>query len=741
MNEEFRKRLETTFHEEAAEHLHRLGSGLIEWERSGEGGRDGLAESLYRAAHSLKGAARAVLYGEMEALCQALEGSLQALKAGARILAPELFDTLNAARGRLEEMLAARRRGLQPLGQDPVLLQSLRDIEHAGPAKVPPSPPAQGSMHAASGSANPSRKPQAGTEPKLGASELRDQAEAESRVRLPMKKLQSLHERLDDLTAVKLQADRLLLLLEEMQRAAAELSAGLDKEFGKASRTRKGGQELLKLAGSLDELGVQARRLGRGHRDDLDAVSGYLHAGVRDVLMFPVGDLLEVFPKLARDLAMQTGKRVRMTISGADREMEKPVAEELREILLHLVRNAIDHGIETPEERLAHGKTAEGNLSLSVDSMPGGKVRIEFRDDGRGLDPARLRDAAVRNGLLPPAEAETLADAQALQLAFRSGITTRGEVSALSGRGLGLAIVRERAEKRGGSAAVESAPGAGTRFILILPSRLSASRGLVVAVGDRKYVVLTSQVRQVMHYAPGQGRAGKWPPVQAGGAWLDVTPLSRILGLPGQPKARGNTGAVLILGVDGSARAVYVESVHGEQEIVVKALGPAFGKPDNIAGAVTLITGETALLAELGEARSWNGDGDPAESATEMAAGPRKVLVVEDSITSRTLIKSLLETAGYSVAIAVDGIAAMAAMEQNEFDIIVSDVEMPRMGGFELLSRIRTEEKWRSLPVVLVTSLDSDAERARGLAFGANAYMAKGEFDAGRLLEILGGNL
>ncbi len=735
MNEEFRKRLESTFHEEASEHLHRLGSGLIAWERSGEGASEGLAESLYRAAHSLKGAARAVHYSEMESLCQAVEGSLHSLKSGQTVLTSELFDILNAARALLEDMLAARRRDLEPVGQNPALIQSLRDIEQNKPGGDS-SKERMASMTATPRLILPPRE--------IQAAFLR--TGPENMVRLPMKKLEALHEHVDQLTMAKILSNRLLLHLEDMQRTAAELSAKLEKEFrSRASRARAGGQELLKLAGSLEVMSGLARKLGLGHRDDLAQVTALLLTGLRDVFMIPAGDLLEDFPKLARDLAVQTGKRVRVTISGADREMEKPVAEELREILLHLVRNAIDHGIEGPEARVALGKPAEGILQLSVSTAPEGKVRIEVKDDGRGFDPVQLKESAVRNGVLSAEEANGLDDSQVLQLAFRSGLTTRGEVTALSGRGLGLAIVRERTEKRGGSVTVESVPGRGTCFILILPSQLSTSRGLVVGIGDRKYVVPTSQVRHVRRYYPNAGKTTKWPAVQLDGEWLEVAPLAQILDMPASGKsgkAWKKAGVVLILGVEGSARAVFVESIHGEQEIVVKPLGPPFGKLDKIVGAVTLITGETALVLNLGGFRAWT----PGERATavpeeESASGPRKVLVVEDSITSRTLIKSLLETAGYSVSIAVDGVAALAALDKETFDIIVSDVEMPRMGGFELLARIRADEKWCTLPVVLVTSLDSEGERARGMAFGANAYMAKGEFDADRLLEFLGASL
>lgn len=749
MTEDFRKRLETIFHEEASDHLQHLGSGLIAWEKSGEDASSPLPESLYRASHSLKGAARAVGYLEMEALCQALEGAFAALRSGRQALTAEIFDVFNGARAQLERMLSARRRAQAPLAPEAALVQALRAMDEGRydgaailrpgqeaiparePAKAAPDAPAPEAVRqeaAPLGEGNP--------------------AGNRIRVRIPVEKLDALVEKLDDLVAAKSSSVRLLSLLDEVQQAAAHLFAKL----GRGADPDSGDRETVRLAGDLESLARKARRMGRENGAQLDQVAAALAAGVRDALMIPLGEILEVFPKIARDLAVETGKRVHVSLSGADREMEKALVEQLREVLLHLVRNALDHGIETPEERLAAGKPAQGHLAISVTLAPGGRIAIEVRDDGRGLDREALRLSAAGLGLLTADGAAALTDSQALELAFRTGLSTRGAVSALSGRGLGLAIVRERIESLGGAVSLESSPGMGARILMTLPSRRTTARGVVVEAGGRVLVIPTSAVKRVLRNQPGRRTseksaaaekpAGKAPDaMHVDGDWLESVALTGYLGLP-EKASRPDPGraAVLIVEAGGSRKAFSVDAVVGEQEIVVQPLGAPLEKVAHVTGAAQLVSGEHALVLDLG-APGISGQSSRSAAAGVPVPGPRKILVVEDSITSRTLIKSLLETAGYSVLLAVDGLAAWSLLEkaaEATVDAVVSDVEMPRMDGFDLLARIRGSGKWRTLPVVLLTSLSSAGERARGLALGANGYMTKGEFDAGQLLRLLG---
>jgi two-component system chemotaxis sensor kinase CheA len=744
MTEEFRKKLEATFHEEASEHLHHLGSGLIDWEKEGGEAASERGESLFRSVHSLKGAARAVGYLEMETLCQALEGVFSALRKHRVPLSEGMFDAFNRARAQLERMLAARRRGQPPLAPDADLVAHLHALE-SGRETVEAAPAAAGNRAGAEARDADSRPSEEADAPEPGT--------AAATIRLPMGKIEELNEGINGLIGVRTSAGRLMALLEEVQQTAAEAAALLR---GRADAGPAAGGEYTRLARELEAAARTAARQGILHRDRLEQSAGSLAAGIREVMMVPLEDLLSIFPRIARDLAMETGKRIRVTLDGADREVEKPLLEDLREILLHLVRNAVDHGIEPPVEREAAGKPPQGLLAIQASLAPGGGIAIEVEDDGRGIDTAALRESAARSGSLAPEAMAGLEGKDLLNLVFRSGVTTRAAASTLSGRGLGMAIVRERVEAMGGTITVSSHPGKGTRFRMVLPSRRSTARGVVVVAGDGTYVIPTPLIKRVSRYRFPDPSPGSPPPtVQTGEEWLEVVPLYALLG--GNPRAHasgrrgGEAGAVLLVRADGASSAVYVDAVLGEQEIAVQRLGRRLRGLPHLSGATQLRSGGHALVLApaafrasgvAGQSPAQKRSADSPGRAANAVDAPRRVLVVEDSITTRTLIKSLLETAGYAVSTAVDGLAAWQFLEEAGpavIDAIVSDVEMPRMGGFELLSNVRASDTWRHVPVILVTSLSSPGERARGLALGANAYMTKGEFDAGVLLESLEG--
>jgi two-component system chemotaxis sensor kinase CheA len=478
-------------------------------------------------------------------------------------------------------------------------------------------------------------------------------------------------------------------------------------------------------------------------------VDDHLEA-LKTALMLPVSSMVEVFPGLVRDLARDQGKDVELIIQGAEIQIDKRVLEELKDSLIHMLRNAIDHGIEKPELRAARNKPPRGKITLSFTPRDSRQMDIQLSDDGAGVDLDEVRRAAVKHGGVSQDTARQMDAAAAQMLIFQSGISTSRLITEVSGRGLGLAIVREKVEKLGGSVALDSQAGAGTTFRLQVPMTLTTFRGLVVRAGGQVFIVPIVNVEKALRVHPEAIRTVEnRESVEHNGEILAVASLSDTLELSQHSRQASETdgeersGYVhLVLLVSSDRRiALKVDEVVEEQQVLVKSLGRQLRRLRNISGAAVLASGQLAPVLHAS---------DLVKSALrtilsvkmtvrgEDAAQARKsILVAEDSITSRILIKNILETAGYQVATAVDGLDAFTQARAAHFDLVVSDVDMPRLSGFELTAKIRGDKKMGALPVVLVTALESREDRERGIEAGADAYIVKSSFDQSNLLEVV----
>jgi len=370
-------------------------------------------------------------------------------------------------------------------------------------------------------------------------------------------------------------------------------------------------------------------------------------------------------------------------------------------------------------------------------------VLLQIADDGAGLDTARTRAAAVRAGLLAPDEAARLSEPEAQQLIFAGGVSTSQFITDVSGRGLGMAIVAEKVARLGGTVTVESQPDEGTVVSLLLPLNLATFRGVVVRVGEHLLAVPTSSVARAVRLQPAASRlmAGRRT-VNLDGRVTALAALGEVLGLSSRASGDGLAPALVV--VAGQRRIAFlVDEVIGEQEGLVKELGPQLVRVKSLTGVLVLGDGRVVpvldvpalldLATELGVATAAAAlDDDEPDDDT-----PLSILLAEDSFTSRSLLRSILEFAGYRVTIAVDGLEALTRLQHETFDLLVSDVEMPGLSGLELTARLRADPRWAGLPVVLVTALGSAEDRARGLTAGANAYIVKSSFEQSNLLEVV----
>lgn len=718
-DQDFLKKLLATFKVEAAEHLKAMTSGLLELEKVSDAEREReIIETVFREAHSLKGAARAVSQSEIEAVCQSLESIFATWKRSGVARSPEIFDLLHQASDSARKLLLSVESAPAPSekGQIAQLLQRLENVS-------------KGTGHGDRGSAEV-QPPTPDTRPLALA--------LDDTIRISTAKLDSLLLQAEELLSAKLAASQRASQLREI----LGLLVDLKKEWGKKGEfLERSDNRITPVESKLTNL---SRLFDQDHRM-LGRMADDLLADMKKVLMLPFSVVLELFPRLVRDLSRDQGKEVELAIQGAQIEIDRRILEELKDPLIHLVRNCIDHGIEKSEERTRKKKPPQGTITIGISQKNGGKVEILVSDDGAGIDTLKVQDAAIRLGLLSPEQAGKLQYEELLSLIFKSGVSTSLIITDVSGRGLGLAIVREKVEKLGGAVSVESRRDTGTAFCLVLPLTLATFRGTLVKASERLFILPTTHVERVVRVKKEEIQTTEnRETIQLNGRVLSLVHLADALELARKKTDDGQGRAqAVVLSSAGEQIAFLVDEILSEQEVLVKTLGKQLSRVRNISGATALSTGEVVpVINVLDLMRSAVRISGPA---VERAVVPAKeearkqsVLVVEDSITARSLLKNILEAAGYEVRTAVDGVDALMQLRTDAFDIVISDVDMPRMNGFDLTTRIRGDKKLAELPVVLVTALESREDRERGIDAGANAYIVKSSFDQSNLLEVIG---
>jgi two-component system, chemotaxis family, sensor kinase CheA len=439
---------------------------------------------------------------------------------------------------------------------------------------------------------------------------------------------------------------------------------------------------------------------------------------------------------------------VELVIQGGEIEIDRRILEAMKDPLIHLLRNSIDHGIEKPAVRESRHKPPRGTITLAISQKDSGNAEVLVADDGAGIDVALVKAAAGRVGSRSVVNGQRAGEQDALALIFASGVSTSPFITDLSGRGLGLAIVREKVDGLGGSIKVESQHEVGTAFRIVLPLMLANFRGVIVRAGGQLFVIPAANVERVMSVACKDVRTVEnRETISLGGQAVAMVRLSDVLALPRSREVGSQADAIeaAVLGQGGVRIAFGIEEILGEQEVLVKALGPQLVRVRNVAGASVLGTGQVVPVLNVSDLLKSAArhvvlpalpDDQPTPGKLGRADKP-SILVVEDSITSRSLLTGILESAGYRVTAAVDGIDGYTTLKTGTFDLVVSDVEMPRMDGFDFTAKVRADKKLAQLPVVLVTALESREHRERGIDAGANAYIVKSSFDQSNLLEVI----
>ena len=459
--------------------------------------------------------------------------------------------------------------------------------------------------------------------------------------------------------------------------------------------------------------------------------------------MLPANTIFLAFPRAVRELAKQFRKDIDLVIEGGETELDKKVLEEINDPLVHIMRNAVDHGIEDAETRAARGKPATGTIRLAA-RQEGDRIVIEISDDGAGIDPEKVRQSAIRKGYITAAEAKSISDREAQYMIFEAGFSTAAIITEISGRGVGMDVVREFVvEKLKGSLDLVSIPGQGTTFKLTIPLTLAIIRALMLQVGGQVYALPTASIEETLRIDVDEilkveGREV----IRRQRRTIPVVRLSDILGVVPQ-----NSGArkvpIATIGYSGHRMGFIVDSFVGEQQIVIKPLGNHLKKVDNVAGVTILGAGEVVPILNVPDlmtnARTRSGQRVGLQQVrVEHQGTVRKILICEDSFTTRELERSIFEAAGYEVETAMDGQIGYAKLKDGlVVDAVVTDVQMPNMTGFQLTRAIKHDPGLKEIPVIIVTSLEREEEKAEGIDAGADAYITKSVFNQDTLLDTV----
>ncbi|MBA3540223.1 MAG: response regulator [Deltaproteobacteria bacterium] len=698
------------FFDEANERVEALAEKLIEIERRPADAD--LLRDVFRDMHTVKGSSAMVGLRPVNQLAHAAEDLVGQIRDAGRTVDEPVIDALLAALDGLRDMLA-QARARTPITYDPTsIVLRLRNpgtpTAHKNLPTTTVSP--SSAVHAAA-------------------------AEAKQTIRVDFDKLDRLMNLVGELV---LGREDLRTAVGALSSVTTELAAdrGIARRVMNA-RAATGPALLRGLDHVTDEIGRIERVLDEvtddlDHgTDKLDAISDELRDQVMKLRMVPVGGVFRKHVRTVRDLAASLGKRARLELEGDDTELDKLLVEALDEPLMHLVRNAADHGIELPDVRVAAGKPAEGVIKLSA-AHRGNQVEIRISDDGKGLDPAKLKARALERGVITELEAETKDDVWVRELIFRAGFSTATTVSEVSGRGVGMDVVRQTIVNRlKGTIDIESTVGQGSALVLKLPLTLAIIQVLVARIGGETFAIPLDVVLRVLTVPQREIQLiGDREAVVVRGKHVPIIRLDHVLELDGAGSDERDLQLVLT-NIGGTQYALVCDHLLGKREIVIKSLGKLLAHVPCVAGA-TLLGDRVALILDV-PAIVQRGLAQPASGpsptlrrgAAGRASSSTNVLLVEDSDIIRESLRRLLVDAGYLVTTAVDGQHGLELARSRRFDLVSTDVVMPRMDGYELTRALRAMTEYQAIPIVMVTSKGERIDRVRGFDAGVDEYITK----------------
>lgn len=781
-----------TFQVELEDQLQVITDGLLLLEKSQDDTtKQDTLNGVFRAAHNIKGAARGISVTTVSEISHHLESLFSVLKSGDIEPEAAIIDLCLTALDRIREAMTAHNEDREPNFDIQQLEDQLLTAAQTGQVEKEQTvdPSADGTTDgtadetAAESESKPDvaesdsdvpdalEKPAVESEIKKVTTQKAEKPKPSSLkstptstpnpvsakaaatsevIRVTVDKLDSVSALAEELQVAKIGMDEHFSGMQVLHAQVEELFDlwSRSKKIFKKNAQQELSSEINQLmAYSLDSVhklnDVSSRMYKdmRGTTNRLGFISTALQGDMRMLRLVPASTLLRPMVRSVRDIARQLNKQIKLDIIGDEIEMDRAVLEGLRDPLVHLLRNAIDHGIETPEERQAADKPEEGSIVLTVTSE-GGQIQINIKDDGRGVCLERITESALKKKLVSSEELDAMSSDEILQLIFRPGFSSKEIITDVSGRGVGLDVVSANLRELKGSVRLETKEGEGTRFILMVPMTLTTERGLQVRAGGEDFVIPSTAVERILELSSDDViEVEATQAVVLDGQPLPLCDMAAALELESKDRLITDRLPVVVVSKGWQVVAFTVDEVIGEREIIIKRLLPPLQSVRNVSGATLTGSGDIMMVLSAG---------DLVASALRVARSERfitgaeteeqvklRVLVVDDSITTRTLERNILETRGYEVVVAVNGSEGWKTLQSENFDMIVTDIEMPVMNGYEFTQRVKQSEEYSQIPVVMVSSLSSEEEKKRGIEVGADAYIVKGDFESQALLEVV----
>lgn len=730
LDPEVMKQLLATFQTELEERLQTITDGLLTLEKTHnkKGDSQKIIEAIFRAAHNIKGSARGIGIQTIGEIVHHIESIFAAIKEKKSSVSPELINLCLTSVDSIRLAMEAHCNN-KPLAFDlEALLKALeQESSTTRPSKKKP-PKTQLQVQAPLDQGLKIAPPPSLPSDSPSERNVLDTSEYET-IRVPL-----------------YQIEIVSALIEQMQIN----KIGIEENYSSLIKLSALGKQFSRLHGSdheaLTEMNYLLHKMCKAMHasvNELGSITNALQDELRMLRLVPASTLLRHLTRSVRSLGQELNKQIEFEISGDQVKLDKLILEGLKDPIMHLLRNSIDHGIENPEIRKKQGKPEFGKISIDV-LDEGNQILINISDDGSGIDYTKVAETAIKRKIMTQAEIDNMKDDVILDLIFRPEFSTKEIITSVSGRGVGLDVVKSNISDLKGTVTFTTKPGKGTCFHLHLPLTLSSDIGLTIKSGGQLFVIPVSAIERVMMLHTNEIHEVEASQV----ILLEKKPiplytLSDILDLERYELALRDWLPIVIIKKGWDKVAFLVEEIIGERDIVIKPLQPPLMNISCVAGGTLSGTGEIIIVLNAGDLiqgalRTGRVNRVTLQTETLIKEPSRHhILLAEDSITTRTLEKNILENSNYKVTAAVDGKEAWELLQKQDFSLVITDIEMPNMNGFELTERIKQSEKYQDIPVIIVTSLDSESQKSRGIEVGANAYIVKHDFESTELLEIV----
>lgn len=766
-SEEFLKELLNDFKVEGSEHHQQIINGIIRLENEDQDNPDKvLVETIFRELHSLKGAARAVNLGAIEQLCMNLENLFHLIKDKKLGLNAIHYDSLYKAIDLLETLLQLLDKKLSPQLQRN-LDQSISDIskiihketptksklsffEDETPETTVSAPPTKTIVNNDQDNSSDADEKEnltiETTSVKQESIDDKELTEQDQTVRVALSKLYGIMHDAEEMIALKSfldhRVDQMYQLTSEFRKNRIKLADLLANEVNQHGPQDRNNSLLKFFSDHEEKLNRESFLLNQLKQMASKAVDELL-MNTRKTLMQQFSVLLHIVPRIVRDLSKTDNKEIEVITNGSDTEIDRRILEELKDPLIHIIRNSIDHGIEAKDIRLKKGKPSKAKITISIALKSGSKIEIRISDDGSGINLTKLKESAIKKGIITAEESKQMTDKAIANLIFSSGVSTNTIITDVSGRGLGMAIVESKVGNLGGTIDLETEKDIGTTFIINIPQSLSSFKGILVKSAGKSFIIPTVSVLGALRINKKSIKTIESKnTINYDSQTIGLVRFGDVIGINSSALQQKEEVfyKALVLQSSNNRMAFIVDEILGEHEGIVKNLGAQLKHINNIAGATMLGDSNIVPVIEVGELiknaiKNQKASSFETTNANEADDNQKKrILIVEDSITVRNMLRSMVEAAGFEVKTAVDGLEGFNFAKNESFDLVVTDIEMPHMSGFELTKEIRADKELADVPVILVTTLDSEQDKRKGMDAGANAYIVKSNFEKSNLV-------